>query len=313
MGGGHRTRARAAALPTTTRSASITSSRWIHRLGPGLTLSLKLAIATAWSGGTLLSFLWLRRFGFLAGLMGAALFAWSPYVMVDGYVRTAYPELLAMCAIPGVLWTTDRLIRDGSLRHGCGLAFFSAVMLTSHLPATVIALPLCAGYALSVAVASKVSWQRMWPVAGAVALGLGLASFYVSPALWEMDAVRMRALVAGYFDFHNHFVPPAFWFDWSWGYGASGTNEPEQMSRQIGVGQWLAVAVAAGAMALLLWRRDRRAWSLAGWLAAFCAALFMMTATSAPIWERVPALSFAQFPWRFLILPATVSAVRLAH
>ena len=61
------------------------------------------------------------------------MFAWSPYLMVDGYVRTAYPELMAVCLIPAVFWSLDRLLRTGRPLFVGALALAIALLI-SHLP-----------------------------------------------------------------------------------------------------------------------------------------------------------------------------------
>jgi hypothetical protein len=283
----------------------------IHHAGLPLSTSVKVSIATIWSGGALLCYVWLRPFGRLPALLAAAVFAWSPYVLLDGYVRTAYPELMAMCLIPALFWSLDRLLRTGEARFVCLLALSIGLLITSHLAVSVITAPVGAAYVLVAAAVNRDRLRRVSLVAVGVVVGVGLAAFFAIPSILEQDAVRIRIMTSGYEDFRMHFLRPAAWFNWSWGYGAAASGAADEMSTQIGIVQWMVVLTAVVAAVLLAWRRDSRGLALAGWLAVFAFALFMMTAASVGIWIRLPPLAFLQFPWRFLVLP-TIACSALA-
>ena len=111
----------------------------------------------------------------------------------------------------------------------------------------------------------------------AVAVGIGLSAFYALPSILELDAVRIRGMTTGYQDFHRHFVHPAAWFDWVWGYAPSGSGESGQVSTQIGIVQWMVVAAALAGVTASSPRGPRRV-AFVGWLAVVIYALFMMTA-----------------------------------
>ena len=287
----------------------------IHRCGPGLSLALKLAVAGAWSGCALFMFLLCRRLGTLPATLAAAVFAGTPYLMVDAYVRTAYTELLGIACVTGVLWAIDGVMRTGRLWFVCLFALLMAALLVSHLPAALITAPLalaCAwrGWALRGRPAA-----RLGLLAAGGTIGLGLAAFYVAPALAELGEVRISRLISAYFDYHKHFVTPARWIDWSWGYGGAAADEPNHLSLQIGIVQWGILAASGAVLAAprsggstLLQRR-----SLALWMLVAMAALFMTTSASTWIWEQIAPLAYVQFPWRFLMLPALACAVLAAQ
>ena len=283
----------------------------IHLLGPRLSISVKLAIAAVWAAGTCFTYLWLRPLGRLPGLLAAAVFAWSPYLMVDGYVRTAYPELMAVCLIPAVFWSLDRLLRTGRPLFVGALALAIALLIISHLPAALIVAPICGAYLLARSVVRPVNMRHSLLTVMAVGVGIGLSAFYTLPSILELDAVRIRGLTNNYLDFHRHFVRPAAWLDWAWGYAPSASGEAGQISTQIGIVQWIVVAAAAVAGVSVSSPRDPKRLALVGWLAVVVYALFMMTAASVGIWNRIAPLAFIQFPWRFLMVP-TVACSALA-
>ena len=106
------------------------------------------------------------------------------------YVRAALPELTAIVAFAGLLWTVSDLA--ASPRTGVALAHAAlvALMLTAHLPTSVIVSPVLVGFAL-VKAASRSSDRRglIFVFAGTV-LGAGMAAFYVLPAIGELELVN---------------------------------------------------------------------------------------------------------------------------
>jgi hypothetical protein len=284
----------------------------IHSIGPSLSLSFKLAVAAVWMLGAVFMFLWSRPRGVLPAALAASVFAWSPYVLLDGYVRTAYPEFTALAFAPGILWSIDRTFRTGRPIFVCTLALTVTVMLISHLPTTLIMAPVCAAFAIAWWVASG-SARRAGAVASGTALGTAMAAFYVFPAILELDYIKISELTTSYFDFRRHFVDPRWWLELGWSYNSSGI-EGEHMSLLLGGIQWALLVTAA---AILAWPRARRMagtrrWALAGWLGVAGAALFMTTAASVRIWEAIGPLAFLQFPWRLLMLPALASGALAA-
>ena len=132
----------------------------------------------------------------------------------------------------------------------------------------------------------------------AALIGAAMAAFYVVPAVAELRLIQASRLTADTLDYHRHFVDPGQWFRWTWGYVA------EEMSFQVGVIQWAAIA-ATGACAL--WAlRGGRGRTLLGeslwWLLVVLFGLFMTTTRSLPVWEAVKPLAFIQFPWRYMML-----------
>ncbi len=277
--------------------------------GLPLSSSVKAAPVALWWLATAFAFLWLRPFGVPAAVAGAVTLALSPYAIIDVFVRAAYPEFTAIVVVVAALWTSDRFLRSGSRRYWLGFAVAVAGMLLSHLPATLIAAPaLAAGITMGAGTLQSTS-RRVVLLAAAALLGLGLASFYVGPALLELDLVQIRTLTTNGVDFHRHFVPARLWFrafstsEWNY-FGTSVTDESSLLPVQISWVQWLAV-VAALAMAgyYVLRRRSLgRVPPLLAWTAVIALAMFMMHSASAPVWEAMPALSFIQFPWRFFLL-----------
>jgi hypothetical protein len=286
----------------------------VHALVPSLLLSAKLTIVGAWWSGGVFVFLHLRRLGGWPAALGALLFVRAPYVILDVFVRAALPEFLALACAPAVLWSLDRSLRFPQARYPLIFAVASGAMLLCHLPTVLMFLPVYVTYAGWVWVSGATRTRWVARVAAAAVLGLGLAAFYVVPALLELHLTKMRALTAGYFDYRQHFVVAWQWFRPAWGYGGSEPGSADGMSFQVGLVQWAAVGagVAAAARAVRGGASDQVRW-LAYWLGILAAALFMTSAASAVIWTLLPPLAFIQFPWRFLSVVSLAVAMAAAH
>jgi hypothetical protein len=285
-----------------------------HTIVGRLSSSLKLTVLAMWWLGSVFMFLWWRRVGVLAGAAAAVVFAFSPYLILDVFVRAAYPEVAAFACAPAVLWSIDGWFRYERPKYLVLLAVFLGVMLVCHLPTCLIFLPAFVAVALfEVLTAPDAARRRALLLAAGSVAGLGISAFYVWPALAERPYVQMGALTHGYFDFHQHFVYPVQWVRYTWGYGASVPGPHDDLSFQIGIVQWAAIAGALGISVAAVRRRriTRPTRVLLLWLSVVGFAMFMMTSASAALWNHIAPLAYLQFPWRFSML-ITVAAAALS-
>ena len=145
-------------------------------------------------------------------------------------------------------------------------------------------------------------------MAGSFILGLGIAAFFILPALFERQFIQTKYLTVGYFDFRAHFVAFYQFFSPFWGYGSSLWGPKDDMSFQIGLAHWalLILALIVG----IVYRQDKKLFNLLFFLAlSFFLSIFMQHNKSAFIWEAVPTTAFIQFPWRFLAISIFMVAV----
>ncbi len=273
----------------------------VHLLIPSLLLSTKLTVLGAWWLGSGFVYLHLRPLGIWPAALGALLFMRAPYLIVDVFVRAALPEFLAIACAPAVLWSLHRVLKTASMGYAFAFATASAAMLLLHLPTVLMFLPVFVTYAACVWFSGGRTPWSLAAVMGAAALGLGLACFYVAPALLELHMTKIQALTSAYFDFRHHFVEPWQWVSLKWGYSGSEPGSADGLSFQVGIVQWLALGAGGATAIVALARRwmARAGW-LFYWLCVAAAALFMTTAASATAWNAVAPLAFLQFPWRFL-------------
>jgi len=290
-----------------------------HAAGLPLSVAFKAMPVLLWWLGSLFMFLLLRPYGLLPAAAGTVTFSLSPYVIVDVFVRAAYPELAGIVFGIGTLWAADAFIRSGQRAHLALSAVLIAATLLCHLPAALMVAPILLAHLAVLATTRGDNRSRLPWLGVALVGGVGLAAFYVLPAIAEMSHVSMRRLTQGGADYHRNFVPVHQWIGYLWSYewnyrGASISDPADLMPAHISIVQWFAFIGGLGALASRLVRRSAadRPLEIAAWLVIVALGLFMMSSASARIWDLFPALAFIQFPWRFFLLISIAGGVLIA-
>jgi hypothetical protein len=282
--------------------------------GLPLSTAFKVTAVLLWWGGAGFLFLLLRRTGLLPAAIGTLIFALSPYAIIDVFVRAAYPEFAALTFGIGTLWAIDRFLQTGRSRYLPCISVLAALMLTCHLPASMMLAVMCAVHVVGTVSVERDARARLPWVVVACGLGAGLAAFYLVPAIVELPLVKIRQLTTDTTDYHRNFLPVRTWLPeivlpWI---TVTTPLEPRvaEMHFEVAVVQWAALAGAVVAMALALVRRRwAPACQIAAWLSVAACALLMTHAFSVRVWDHVPPLAFVQFPWRFLLLLSVAAGV----
>jgi hypothetical protein len=291
----------------------------IHALGVPLSQSLKAAPVMLWWLASTFVFLWLRPFGTTAAAAGTITFALSPYAIVDVFVRAAYPEFSALVFTCGALWSADAFLRSGRTSRWAIFVLCVAAILVCHLPASLIVAPALVVELVVAGLIVRRQPRRVGALIAAASLAVGLASFYLVPALVELPLIQINELTVGTTDYHNHFVPAWLWthflFTYDWNYfGTSVSDITSLMPVHISLVQWVALGVGIGLVAAALVARKRvpHLAHLIGWTLVMAYAMVMMNQVSVGLWDLVPPLRFIQFPWRFFLLISIAGAALTA-
>lgn len=293
-----------------------------HLLGADYVTAVKMVFALAILAAACTMYGFARRlWGPKAGFLASLAYTYAPYHILDVYVRAALPETLSLAFLPLVLWGFYEAVARPRL--GTVLwagAAYAGLMLTSNAIALMFT-PVLGLYVLAL-VARKVlqaqplrAWSResalplfahLLHVGGppllGLLVGLGLSAAFWLPAATEFRYVRTDQWYAGRYDYRDDFVYPFQLLGPYWGFGASVAGPDDDISFQMG-----AVPAVLGTVALVAGARQRRAFGHACFFAAVAAvSAFLMTWASAPLWEALSPVRFAQFPWRYqtLLAPA---------
>jgi hypothetical protein len=223
----------------------------------------------------------------------ACLYVLNPYMLFVVYERGALAELLAATWIP--------LLVLFALRERTSvlpLSFTIAALWLSDAPAAVMG---CYALAALVAVAAlgAKSWRLIARSAVAVPLGLGLAGFWLIPAIFQERWVQIERalgpLIRVEDSFLFRYVPlPAG--------SAVERFDAVYHNGVLETVSWIAIVLIAGAtIAAWLSRRNRNLlWLPLVVLGAI--VVFLQFPFSDLLWRHLPKLEYLQFPWRWLLV-----------
>ncbi len=279
--------------------------------------SLRLLIVLCMAGAGVGMFLFLRlRISALAGVIGALVYVYSPYLLYkEPYARGDFPELLALALFPAVMWLFERLLRRGGGGNFALAAFSLVLLINAH---NLMALVLTGLLALWLVWNGVLLGGRRAALAfGALLCGVGLAAYFWLPVIIEQGEVQLANLTAlAELDYENYFVPlhhllsPVPLLD------GGAVNGLLPLSK-LGLAQWvLALAGVIGALWIAAkYRKEISAplyrhltdalksaslHTLVFFAIMGVLMIFLITARSSFIWTSFLPLSFMQFPWRFL-------------
>lgn len=274
-----------------------------------LASSMKIAIVLLWWLGALFMFLLVKKFGLVPGLLAAVVFAFTPYLISDIFVRAAYPEFAAIVFSVGLLWTLDRLF-ESNKKHFAGLfSLFLTLTILFHLPTLIIISPVVVGYILLLIINNKVQLQSLLQLTIGGILGIAISSYYLLPALSELDLINREFLTSDKYNFAIHFVFPEQLINPSWGHGISVRGPNDDMPFQIGFVHILMLISGIGALFYVFKKNREIASYLIFWFVVVLYGLFFAHDISLAFWEGIERLQFVQYPWRFLMVFAIATPV----
>ncbi len=286
----------------------------IHLLGLGITQAVEAVFALSVMLSALAMYMFLRgSLGNLPAFVAAVAYTYMPYHLFDMYQRAAMAESFSFVWMPLVLWGVRAGIMRPSTRTlaGLGLAY-AGLMLTSNL-VTVVFTPLAAGYGLVLALVQRRQGRSLASVGRGIltaiaggGLGLALSAWFWLPALLEFKYVNQEQWYGGYYDFRQHFVYLFQLFHPRWGFGISVPGPDDVISFQIGLVPYF---LALSGLVALVGTRSFFRWEGGYFALAAVAATYLTTGASLWLWEHVPGVAFAQFPWRYLMLTTVTLSV----
>lgn len=239
---------------------------------------------------------WIER---RAAVVAAVLYAVNPYLLVVIYERGAFAEMIAAIWLPGILLFALRE-RGGFVRNSLLLGLHVTAIWLTNLPAAVIASYLLAALAIGRAVQRR-SVEPLLRAAVAVALGLGLASFYLVPAIYEQRWAQIGQAVSQGASPRENFL-----------FARTTDAEHDAVLLRTSI---LALIEFVAAVFLAWWAkplRQRSAMLYNVLLGMVILAVFLMMPISILVWRFAPKLMYVQFPWRWLLVLNVALAVLAA-
>jgi hypothetical protein len=244
-----------------------------------------------------------RLFPQRGALVCAVCYAANPYALLIVYTRSDFAEQLALAFFPLLFLAAAEvsgLLDSPAGSSWCSIVFLvltiAAVWLT-NAPAGVVASYSLAMLFVWTAVTQK-SWRPLLRGAAALALGFGLAAFYLVPAAYEQRWVNISLALASGLQPSQNFL-----------YTVIADAEHNAFNR-IASNTAVLMMVLTAVFAALSFSRDRstaRPLTKSFWsalVALSVMAAFLMTPMSNILWNVLPKLRFVQFPWRWMSILA---------
>lgn len=238
-------------------------------------------------------------------VVGAAAYLLIPYRLREIYVQGNFGQILALALLPWVLWGVRRAFVTPGLGPLLVIAAAYGGLLMSHNISAMLCTPLVAAYVVLLLLTERAARSEKARRGGLVllafALGMGLAAVFWLPAFAERGFIQLHGVTSGFFDFHRNFISlkellalPA-----PLDYRAVNPYFPPT----IGTAQLLLAALALAGLLRAALRGGGEATVIghsAFFAVGFALCSFMALPDSTPVWEIVPLLELAEFPWRCL-------------
>ena len=247
-----------------------------------------------------------------SALFCAACYTANPYALVIIYLRSDFAELLANAFFPLLFFAAFQICgllenpeKAGDASRRWAIASFAGVLAAiwlSNAPAGVIAC-YSSSAIFGFAALTRKSWQPLLRGTAGLALGLGLAVFYILPAAYEQRWVNIaEALSSGLLPSENFLFTVI--------------NDPEHTLFNWIVSSIAILLMVLTGLAAVAAHKARREgdgalqnglWPTLLLLAGLSGALmFRLTYI---LWQLLPKLRFVQFPWRWMSILAVPFAI----
>lgn len=250
---------------------------FFHMFGLSFVDSVKWTLASGYIAALVFCFFYLRLlFGKYPAIIGTIAAAFVPYWFVDIYIRGSVGEVWGIAFVFGALWAI-------SSRNMLMTTVMILLLILSHNIMALLFFPVLLGYTLL--------FHRS--VIYSVLLGVGGASYFWIPALYEQQFIRGLSPV-NIFDYfpqiYQLLIP-------SWGSGFRGQiSGATEMSYQIGVIPLFILLC----MIFVLFRKGRLPKEACFFVAINVLAILMMIPWSEFLWRLMPFFYVIQYPWRLL-------------
>ncbi len=303
------------------------SGQFFHLFGLDIVTSVKtvFGLSAILSGVTMYLFV-SRLLGRPSGIVAALTYVYIPYHLFDIYVRAALAESVGFVFIPLVWWGFYETVTRPNLRTilWTGVAY-AALMFTSNLLALIFT-PLLGLYVAYMMVLRffveivqsaehRILSQTAFffvmrtgiPSALALFVGLSLSAIFWLPAFTEYQFVRVDQWIGGRFAFGDDFVEIFQLFSPQWGFGASIPGPDDEAGFQIGLAATILYVLSFLGVARLSSRPLRQ--TVFFFQGLTLVVIFLTVPISNVVWTILPLSSFAQFPWRLLVVVAPIISV----
>ncbi|MDD2482710.1 MAG: hypothetical protein PHE32_02530 [Candidatus Shapirobacteria bacterium] len=235
-------------------------------------------------------------------LIGSLIYVYAPVRAVQVYVRGSLGEFLAMAVFPFLFLFSYRIIKGIGKNNilWLGLAVFS--LLVTHNLMSLAFFPILGAWIILLLIQEKKN-KKIIDFFWAFLIGIGLASFYIVPLVFERGYIHLESMIGGYFDYRQHFVNLyQLFISNHFGYGSSYLGSGDDLSLSVGQVQWV-LGLMAVILAIKNYKKSKKNSIIIFVLAGLSLlTIFLIHQRSSFIWNKFSFMAMFQFPWRFLVI-----------
>jgi len=277
----------------------------LHFFGTSFIDGFKLNMFLGLLASSIFMFLFVGAyFGVWGGIVASVFYTFAPYHLLDIYIRGSVGEVWALAFFPAALWSIKTALSEkGKQFKNTSIflpvsALFLALLIFSHNILAFVFFPIVISYMCFLIFSGKDRRVVAFKSIVMLVMGVSLSAIFWLPALFEKEYVRGLDI----FDYRRHFVEIYQLVFPSWGSGFSGDTSTEGLSLQIGLMHIfvLCVTFLLIVISIIKKRLGKKIKISLFMLLWTVLAVFFMHEISAPFWQLIPLLQFAQFPWRLL-------------
>ena len=160
---------------------------FIHLFGFGFVTTIKIIFGLGLLSSGVFTYFWLGKlFSKIPAFFGAVIYIYMPYHLFDLYVRGSVGEVIALSIIPFIFWQIER-------KSMLWIAFGIATLILSHNTlAFLFVIPL-ALYAIIQNKQKDIRKKILFSMIPFI-FGIGLASFFWIPALYDLQYTVFRSV-----------------------------------------------------------------------------------------------------------------------
>ena len=285
-----------------------------YTLFPNLANAIKFAFIVSY----LLSALTMYWFTFvisknkIGAFFATLIYQIAPYRFVDIFVRAALGEAFTFIFLPTLFLSFYQLALSSKKRWIYILLLttsLSAIILSHIMILILIIVPVLLWF-LVLFLLSNQKRSLVFSAIIAVISTIGLTAYYWLPAFVERRFTLFSTILGTYYQ--DHFVTLKQLFYSKWGYGFSMPGNMDDMSFQLGLGQWLVVFLALIIILSILIKKifklkllkvnysPTKLALLAFCLLLFVYGLFMSTVYSQSFYQFINKIMVIDLPWKHL-------------
>lgn len=251
-------------------------------------------------------YLWTKEgFGELQALIAAAIYTFAPYHLNQLYGSFLLAEFVVMAILPFCFFFLTRICRRTKWIDVIGLTISYALLILTHLPITIIGSITLGLYGLFL-IKRENAFSTIGKSALAILSATIMTSFYWARMLPEVSWI-------------NHSLPT--YFSGEFDYRANFLLVPDHIlnyqddSRSLWFAELMlfsTLIILLPALILLIRKKVKATRFIIAfsWILAF--SIFMASPISSFVWKTFDFLQKVQFPWRWLAVISSFSAVLAA-